>query len=224
MRALNLSSALVRARLIYILGLLYLLVGYLGTNEFAAINPWGRPALPIATEFDHALPFVPWTVIFYVMYYPLLLTPLFFSRSAESLNRLSLGQDAMNTISYLIFVLFPTPIDRPHAVPVEGVFHFVLDLLFRADHPYNTFPSLHVGQTCILALFYLRYSADWVFSTPGASVSKNRAGLAVVVFHALSSFLVAASAVLIKQHYLADVFAGALLAYTMSLIFFPRRT
>lgn len=218
----NLSSALVRARLLYILGLLYLLVGYLGTNEFAALNPWGRPALPIATTFDHALPFVPWTVVFYVMYYPLLVTPLFFSRSPEALNRMSLGQAAMNTISYVIFVLFPTPIERPHAVPVEGAFHFVLDLLFRADHPYNTFPSLHVGQTCILALFYLRYSADWIFSPSGVSIAKNRAGLAVVIFHAVSSVLVAASAVLIKQHYLADIFAGALLAYAMSLIFFAR--
>lgn len=218
----NLRSALVRARLMYILGLLYLLVGYLGTNEFAAINPWGRPALPIATDLDHALPFVPWTVVFYVMYYPLLLTPLFFSRSPEALTRMALGQTVMNTISYFLFVLFPTPIDRPHAVPVEGVFHIVLDLLFRADHPYNTFPSLHVGQTCILALFFLRFSADWVFSAPSSSIAKNRVGLAVVIFHAAASILVAASAVLIKQHYLADIFGGALLAYAMSLIFFPR--
>jgi hypothetical protein len=217
------KSELARARMLYILGLVYLLVGYLGTNEFAAQNPFGRPALPIATELDHALPFVPWTVIFYVMYYPLLLTPLFFSRSAAALYRMSLGQAVMNTIAYVVFLLFPTPIDRPYAVPVEGVFHSVLDLLFRADHPYNTFPSLHVGQTCILALFFLRYSADWVFGKPETSLAKNRLSVIVILFHAVSSLLVAASAVLIKQHYLADIFAGALLAWSMSMLFFHRR-
>jgi membrane-associated phospholipid phosphatase len=191
----------------YLLGLAYLLIGYLGTNEFAALNPLGRPALPIATEFDHALPFTPWTVVFYVMYYPLLLTPLFLCNDVRALSRLTIAQAAINTVAYFFFVLFPTPIDRPAAAPVEGVFHFVLDVLFRADHPYNTFPSLHVAQTCILALFFLHYS-----------------GARTAFFHGACSILVAASAVLIKQHYLADVFSGALLAYVAARVFFPSRT
>jgi membrane-associated phospholipid phosphatase len=212
----------------YLLGLGYLLIGYLGTNEFAALNPLGRPALPIATQFDHALPFTPWTVVFYVMYYPLLLTPLFLCSDVRALSRLTIAQAAINTVAYFVFVLFPTPIDRPVAAPVEGVFHFVLDLLFRADHPYNTFPSLHVAQTCILALFFLHYSA-----TPIPALSRylrsllfeqDRTGVRIAFFHGASSVLVAASAVLIKQHYLADVFSGALLAFFAAKVFFaPRR-
>lgn len=222
----------------YILGLAYLLIGYLGTNEFAALNPLGRPALPIATELDRLLPFTPWTVVFYVLYYPLLLTPLFLCSDVRALSRLTLAQAAINTVAYVIFVLFPTPIDRPVAAPVDGVFHFVLDLLFRADHPYNTFPSLHVAQTCILALFFLHFSA-----TPVASLSRwlylrspdrsgylrslifdqDRFGTRTAFFHGASSFLVAASAVLIKQHYLADVFSGALLAFFAARVFFAPR-
>lgn len=221
-----LKSEFARARWMYALGLAYLLIGYLGTNEIAALNPSNRPPLPIATTFDSALPFLPWTVIFYVMYYPLLGTPLIFASDAISLTRLTLAQTAMNTLSYVVFLLFPTRIDRPPAVPVEGVFHFVLDTLFRADHPYNTFPSLHVAQACILALFYSKYSARWAWgcsvSRPDAhpAVRKNQFAFCVLFFHAISAVLIAASAVLIKQHYLADAAAGALLAWAMAFIFF----
>lgn len=220
----------------YLLGLAYLLIGYLGTNEFAAVNPLGRPALPIATEFDRALPFTPWTVVFYVMYYPLLLTPLFLCTNARAMSRLTIAQAAINTVAYVVFVLFPTPIDRPVAAPVEGVFHFILDLLFRADHPYNTFPSLHVAQTCILALFFLHFAASPLPSVSSylrslaryrylrsLAADQDRTAARIAFFHGTSSFLVAASAVLIKQHYLADVFSGALLAYVAAKIFFTNR-
>ncbi len=237
-RANLLDSEIARARWMYILGLAYLLVGYLGTNEFAAMNPFGRPALPIATAIDQSIPFTPWTVVFYVMYYPLLLTPLVLCADVRALTRLTLAQAAINSVAYLVFVLFPTPIDRPPAIPVDGAFHFVLDLLFRADHPYNTFPSLHVAQTCILALFFLRYAGRWPLprwrdlrslvrqgDLRSPHFSAYRMGLGIAFFHGLSSVLVAASAVLIKQHYLADVFAGALLALAASKIFFePRPT
>lgn len=222
-----LDSEFGRARWTYVIGLCYLLIGYMGTNEIAALNPWDRPALPIATGFDKALPFTPWMVFFYVMYYPLLITPLILAADAVSLMRLTLAQTAMNTVAYVIFLLFPTPIDRPPAVPVEGVFHYVLDTLFRADHPYNTFPSLHVAQASILGLFYLKYAGHWSFGSarppkPHQGIRDNRFAFGVLIFHAVSAFLVAASAVLIKQHYLADAMAGALLAWTMAFVFFRK--
>lgn len=204
-----LDSEFARARWMYVVGLAYLLIGYLGTNEIAALNPWGRPALPIATGFDHALPFVPAMVVFYVLYYPLLATPLILAPDSISITRLTLAQTAMNTFSYVIFLLFPTPIDRPPAVPVEGWFHIALDTLFRADHPYNTFPSLHVAQAVILALFFLKYAARW-------------RPVGVLIFHGVAAILIAASAVLIKQHYLADATAGTLLAGAVAFVFFRK--
>lgn len=202
-----LDSEFARARWMYCIGMAYLLIGYLGTNELAALNPWDRPPLPISTAFDRALPFVPWTVVFYVLYYPLLATPLAFAQDAGKLTRLAIAQMGISSFAYVVFLAFPTPIDRPPAVPIEGWLHILLDSLYRADHPYNTFPSLHVAQTCILALFFLKYGACWM-GQPLAT----RWVTGVILFHGAASFLVAASAVLIKQHYLADAASGALLA------------
>ncbi|CAN5613976.1 hypothetical protein BH10BDE1_BH10BDE1_08520 [soil metagenome] len=212
-----LDSDFARARWMYIFGLAYLLVGYLGTNELAALNPWHRPSLPIGTAFDRAIPFVPWTCVFYIMYYPLLGTPLLFAKDAISLTRLTIAQTVMNTFSYVIFLLYPTPIDRPTSLE-PGPFYYALDALFRADHPFNTFPSLHVAQACILAFFFFRYEAKWSFS----DANSNLIGLpkTMWIFHTVSAALIAASALMIKQHYIADAASGLLLAYLMSLIFF----
>ena len=199
----------------YIIGLAYLLIGYLGTNELAALNPWERPPLPIGTALDRAIPFVPWTVFFYVMYYVILGTPLVFARDAIALTRLTIAQTAMNTFAYFVFLLFPTPIDRPPAPLEQGPFFWTLDTLFRADHPYNTFPSLHVAQACVLAFFFWSYRP-----TPDASLFNAWRAQRLWVFHAISAALIAISALTIKQHYVADAVAGFLLAWLMSRIFF----
>lgn len=215
------ESEFARARWMYIIGMLYLLLGYLGTNEIAALNPWHRPALPIATVWDASLPFVPWTVVFYTMYFPLLSTPLFLAPTPASITKLAIAQAAVNTFAYAVFLIFPTPIDRPPARPIEGVFHVLLETLFRADHPYNTFPSLHVTQSCLLALFYMAYSAHFCLGRQNQSAArKNSFALRVFVLHAIASLLIAVSAVLIKQHYIADTMSGALLAACAYFILF----
>ncbi len=220
-----LDSEFARARWMYCLGIIYLTVGYLATNELAALNPWGRPALPIATEFDKALPFTAWMVVFYITYYPLLGVPLLLAPHPVSMARLTLAQVATQSMAFVIFILFPTPIDRPVAVPVEGVFHTILDVLFRADHPYNTFPSMHVGQSVLVTLFFLKYSARWPFDSVFArrdhpDISRNRFAFWAVAIFAVLSIMITVSAVLIKQHYIADAMSGALIAWAMAWVFF----
>lgn len=217
-----LDSEWARARWSYLIGLGYLLIGYLGTNEFAALNPWQRPALPIATSIDAALPYVPETVIFYILYYPLLLTPLLFAPTVASLARLTLAQAAMNTFSYVIFILYPTPIDRPSLPNSPWQFpedwaRAILETLYRADHPYNTFPSLHVAQTALIALFFVRYEAKFLLRPLSA-----KAATAVMTTHALMAALVAISAVLIKQHYVADAAAGGAMAGVLAWLMWSR--
>ncbi len=202
------DSELSRARWMYAIGLAYLLAGYLGTNELASLNPWNRPSLPTMTSLDLSIPLCSWTVIFYILYYPILLTPLVFPSDVKSLTRLTLAQAGLNTFAFAMYAAFPTPVDRPVAFVPENVFDHILSTLYRADHPYNSFPSLHVAQTMILVLFYFYFPI-------------RQTGL--FALHAFCAVTVTASAVLIKQHTVSDAIAGIFLAWLAALVLFRER-
>jgi membrane-associated phospholipid phosphatase len=73
--------------------------------------------------------------------------------------------------------------------------------VYAGDHPFNDFPSLHVSTSAIIAIHWWRFN--------------RRAGLVAVIW----AVLIAMSTVLIRQHYLADVAGGLILAYGISLFF-----
>jgi membrane-associated phospholipid phosphatase len=70
--------------------------------------------------------------------------------------------------------------------------------------PYNCFPSLHVAYAFVSALTCSRVH-------PGVGAAA-----------ALWAALIGVSTVYTKQHYVADVIAGALEAYAAYLLFLPR--
>src|SRR6185312_379886 len=76
----------------------------------------------------------------------------------------------------------------------NGLCATLLRTLYAVDAGWNLFPSLHVGHSLLVALLYRKHA---------------RAGTWLVWTGAL---LISASTVLIKQHYVVDVLAGALLA------------
>jgi membrane-associated phospholipid phosphatase len=67
--------------------------------------------------------------------------------------------------------------------------------VYAGDNPYNDFPSLHTSLSTLVAFHWFRVD--------------RRLGIAVAIWTAL----IVASTVLIKQHNVADVAGGLLLAY-----------
>jgi membrane-associated phospholipid phosphatase len=83
-----------------------------------------------------------------------------------------------------------------------------LRFLYDADPPYNCFPSLHVAHSFVSALTCYRLD--------------RRLGYGALLF----ASLVAISTLFTKQHYIADVVGGivlALVAYVLILRPYPRR-
>jgi membrane-associated phospholipid phosphatase len=72
--------------------------------------------------------------------------------------------------------------------------------IYAADQPYNDFPSLHTSLSTIIAIHWWRLD--------------RRIGIPAAIWTAL----IVASTVLVKQHYLADLAGGLLLAGVTSLI------
>ena len=113
-------------------------------------------------------------------------------KNRATLERLSLALVITLAISYLFYGFFQTGMHRPSLDGMNGWLVDLVTSVYGSDNPYNAFPSSHASITtvCLLAL------CQW-----------RRIRLPAIVW----AFLIVASTVLVKQHYLADALAGIVL-------------
>jgi membrane-associated phospholipid phosphatase len=179
-----------------------LIPAILGTNLIYEALNHGPNRIFLRTPLDQALPVVPVFAVPYVSLIPfigvsLLLMLLFAGRVYRSA---ALSMILVWLVSYAFFFFLQSFVERP---PVDGsdVFSAMVRSIYAADRPYNDFPSLHTSLSTIVAIHW------WHID--------RRVGLPVAAWTAL----IVASTVLVKQHYLADVVAGLLLAASTSSLF-----
>jgi membrane-associated phospholipid phosphatase len=150
----------------------------------------------LRTPLDDAIPFWPWTVWCYLPFYASIFvlalagirSRALFDRGVRSVL-LVIGIAAMGHL--FIGAEYPRPILHP---PYAGPSAAFMAAVQQIDPPGNVFPSLHVAQTSMLALLLWR--------------DRPRLGLVAVVMAAL----LALSTLTTKQHFVADVVSGFLLA------------
>ena len=172
------------------------------TNEIYALLNHGPAVLNLQTPIDRALPLVPVFVIPYdslnlYVYLSLILFLLFRNRLFQSA---ALSMIGAWLVSYAFYFFLQTEVARP-VVMGNDLFSRMLREVYAGDKPYNDFPSLHTSISTILALHWLRFD--------------RRAGRPLSVWTAL----IVASTLLVKQHYIADLVAGLLLAFGMARLF-----
>lgn len=109
----------------------------------------------IAFGWEHATPFVAWTIVPYWSTDLLYVASLFLCRTRHELDTHGKRLLAVQTLSVAVFLLYPLrfSFERP-AVP--GLFGSMFDSLMVFDQPFNQAPSLHLG---IGAVLWARYSA-----------------------------------------------------------------
>jgi membrane-associated phospholipid phosphatase len=122
-------------------------------------------------------------------------------RQEEHLRRTFLACVSMWIVGYACFLVYPTTLPRPVGEIGQGFFAWFLQGIYDGDPPRNCFPSLHVA-TPFLAAF---------------SCWRVHRGVGLVA--GLWAGLVAVSTLTTKQHYVADVIAGILLACAAYLVF-----
>ncbi len=151
---------------------------------------------------DRFFPLVPtWALIYGALYGFLILLPLFVIQQPELIRRTVWAYITVWSVAYLCFVLYPTVAPRPDTVPGRGFGVWGLRFLYDADPPYNCFPSIHVAHSFVSALACYR-------------VHRTLGIVAVSV-----ASLVAISTLFTKQHYVADVIAGTVLALIVYAVF-----
>lgn len=108
---------------------------------------------PIDIPLDHAIPFIPETVWIYLPgYVSVFLLCTYAVRNRRSFQGILLGIFAMQVTAVLFFILYPVTGPRPSHLAADGSWTTAFVLwLWKIDPAVNTFPSLHVGHSTMVA-------------------------------------------------------------------------
>ena len=178
-----------------VLSLVLVAAVYLTSQIYAVLNH-GPAILNLKTPLDAALPVIPIFVIPYVSLQPI----IYFTLIVLLLTRTRIFQSASLAliiawfVSYGFYFFLQSEVVRPVLTGTDVLTRMIRDV-YAGDNPFNDFPSLHTALSTIIALHWFRVD--------------RRLGVVVALWTAL----IVASTVLIKQHYLADVVSGLLLAF-----------
>jgi membrane-associated phospholipid phosphatase len=164
--------------------------GYLVTNRLMD----GKPATTLFTSVDRAVPFFPPAEFVYISVYFFLFLPVAGIRHPRIFERTALAFYTLNLTCIVIFWLFPVRYERPPPFSLESVSAWGVAFNYAYDSPYCAFPSLHV--------------ANAVLASCGALCVDRPVGVVASIWAAL----IAVSTLLVKEHFIADVVAGAALA------------
>jgi membrane-associated phospholipid phosphatase len=180
---------------------LLLIPAILGTNLIYDGLNHGPNRIFLESPLDRALPIVPIFAIPYVSLIPYIGISLL----AFLFVRIRVYRSAAITmiivwfISYAFYFFLQSYIARP-AITGTDPFSGIIRSIYASDQPYNDFPSLHTSLSTIIAIHWWRVD--------------RRIGIPAAIWTAL----IVMSTVLIKQHYLADVGGGLVLAGVTSWI------
>ncbi|MBI3267528.1 MAG: phosphatase PAP2 family protein [Planctomycetes bacterium] len=174
------------SRVLFLLGIfpLYLLVNH-ASNAV--------PAHSLSTPLDRAIPFVPLWEYAYAFVYFFVFLPLAVVRDTRLFLRILRAYGWVFVASCCCFALFPVRMERPE-VEERSFIEWGIALNYYLDPPNNCFPSLHLSIAFLGAF--------------GARRANPR--LAWLALGAASA--IGASTLFVKQHYVADVLAGIVLA------------
>lgn len=149
----------------------------------------------IKLPLDARIPLIPIFVIPYVIFFPYVFGTVLGSYLSgdPGFNILAAALIIVSLITSLIYLEFPSAIMRP-AFRATGELLRIIKFIQKVDSPNNVFPSNHVAYSLVTTIYL-------------SSALPQFAPLFWLCF-----VFIGASTVFIKQHYIIDVPAGALVA------------
>jgi len=150
------------------------------------------PALGI----DSVIPYVPYFIIPYILFIPFIIIPyILLWKQPNDYKQMAFTYLLILIISELVYLTFQTAVIRPEIQPTS-IFDQLVLMVYHADEPLNTLPSLHTSLSIAAALFIWRRG--------------KMIGISAVIL----TILIVMSTLLIKQHVILDVITGTLLAFS----------
>lgn len=165
----------------------YFLVG-LAIDKFN-LNLWSPK-----TQFDSHIPFLPFMIIPYSLYFFVMAAPFFLNLKKEEIKRLLLNLITASLLTYLIsFSYSVTPSPRHIFSEQDSIFVFIIKILYKYDTSPIYFPSLHSLHSLLIG-FHL-----W----KKGGMKRNFLPCAL---------LISLSTVFVKQHFVIDALASLFIA------------
>lgn len=156
------------------------------------------PRHDLSLPADARIPLLPWTILIYfgVFVWWFFVFLLVARRDRRTADRFFCANMLAKGICLLFYIFFPTDMSRPE-LSGSSVWILILRFLYRVDTPDNLFPSIHclLGWLCWIGV---RGRKEYPFAVRAASFLLGAA--------------VCLSTLTVRQHVLADVAAGILLA------------
>ncbi len=158
-------------------------------------NHSGEHVQSLVTDVDRNTPFIPGFVVPYMLWYPFLILVFFLvlRKDKTKYYRLLLALCLGLFLSNVVYLFFQTTVPRP-AVDSTGFFNNLVSIVYANDEPYNCFPSIHVMSSMLM--IYGVQALRWRVRIPLA----------------LFALTIIVSTLFVKQHVIADLLAGMLLA------------
>lgn len=147
---------------------------------------------------DTQIPFLRWFVLAYVSWMPVMyISFLYLGMVNRSVYiRTVIIYNLALIVCNLCFWYFATYVPRP-TVENTDLAGVLVNFIYRADNPYNCFPSVH----CLTSyLLFITLKRDIIIARY------------LRIFFNILLWLIIASTVFIKQHSILDVFGGIILA------------
>jgi len=166
--------------------------------SYLLLNTSTRGVHSLVTTIDNSIPFQKVFILPYVGWYAFIFIIMAYLCYKDrktyfiTITAYFLGLIA----SYMTFYFFQTTVPRPEVIGSDYLSKMV-QIIYRADKPYNCFPSIHV-LTCFLMIKAIM-----------ASSIKNKINMVIVWSN---SILIIISTLFIKQHVILDVVSGIVYA------------
>lgn len=179
-------------KLSYLLVFFLLKVWFFAVNNRDIVDPYD-----FTIALDNLIPFNKYFVVPYVYwYFYLAFGFLFFAikdykRYFHLLATIYIGE----TIAIIIYIIFPSTIQRP-IIFENDIFSRLVDGLYKKDSHFNCLPSMHIYETIMISIYLLKYSKK----------------TSMRIFVSISTIAISLSTLFMKQHAFLDVIASIILS------------
>ncbi|MCX7902901.1 MAG: phosphatase PAP2 family protein [Caloramator sp.] len=171
------------------------------TKIYVILNNYRGKVFHLKTALDSLIPFNKYFVVPYIYWYIYMAAVFvyFAVTDGKKYFKLLFGIIVGMIICFIIYYFLPTTVPRP---PIKGddIFIRAVNFIYKRDNPYNCFPSIHVLDSFLAAVYINR---------------EENISYKLKIISSFISFSIILSTLFIKQHYVYDALSAMVLSYIM---------